>query len=90
MWNTQKKAIPRSHIIDVAIADLERAHSGIMSEEGVGDYPEALNALKSQNLAINELIDRFEKAMAHPSYDSATRFEAVGQALRLIKTRLGQ
>lgn len=90
MWNTQHKPIPRAHRIDTAITALEQAQTEIFDANGPGDYRAALDELSSLHGDLSVYVRRFEEAMTKPAYSPEMRFEAVGQALRLIRVQFGR
>lgn len=90
MWNTTHKDIPRAHRIDVALQALEQAQADVFEEEGPGDFSSALDELCAYQSGVEIHARRFQEAMENPSFSPDVRFEAVGQALRLIRVQFGR
>ena len=90
MWNAPNKPIPRSQIVDTAIEALEAAHTAMLEEEGPRHLDPHLATLCALHEPIRPYAERFYKAYTHKNYDISTRFEATGQALRLLKVQFGR
>lgn len=89
MWNCPTKAIPREHLLRNALEALERVQAAMLCEDFLPDYEEALRVIRKHGCLEERYLKRFEIALRDPRLSPDMRYEATGQAIRLMRRQLG-
>ena len=90
MWNAAQNPVPRHHVIDTAVMDLENELGAIFEEGPSGAKVRAAIAILNADGYLFQVYGkRFIEALFNPGFDPATRYRAGEAALDLIKRRLG-